>query len=175
MQRMTDALSRMLNDPSTRLAMRTLSDREVAATRNYQRSQSEQQIDEGEEIPSNNNSPAPELNVEDNTVRIEDDNHTNEVENTEGSEAATEISLSNTVKSVPNIIIERCSQNVSTDYHERTSSSKDYQTEKSEIEVKTRKTDDDELRDFDSNAVKETNEKSEIPFDSNDSKTGQLD
>ena len=38
MQRMTDALSRMLNDPSTRRAMRTLGDREVAATRNYQRS-----------------------------------------------------------------------------------------------------------------------------------------
>jgi hypothetical protein len=31
MQRMTDALSRMLNDPSTRLAMRTLSERESAA------------------------------------------------------------------------------------------------------------------------------------------------
>ena len=30
MQRMTDALSRMLNDPSTRLAMRTLSERETA-------------------------------------------------------------------------------------------------------------------------------------------------
>ena len=30
MQRMTDALSRMLNDPSTRLAMRTLSEREAS-------------------------------------------------------------------------------------------------------------------------------------------------
>lgn len=33
MQRMTDALSRMLNDPSTRMAMRSLSDRDRAATR----------------------------------------------------------------------------------------------------------------------------------------------
>ena len=31
MQRMTDALSRMLNDPSTRLAMRTLSEREASS------------------------------------------------------------------------------------------------------------------------------------------------
>ena len=37
MQRMTDALSRMLNDPSTRLAMRSLGERETLATRQYQR------------------------------------------------------------------------------------------------------------------------------------------
>jgi len=67
MQRMTEALSRMLNDPSTRLAMRNINDRrEVAATRiqrlqrhRRQQRQQQQQRQEEEQLPADESSTSP--------------------------------------------------------------------------------------------------------------------
>ena len=133
MQRMTDALSRMLNDPSTRLAMRTLGDREIAATRNYQRSQSEQQIDEDDEIQSNDNSPPEAVESEINRNTTENDNqmHVNEgSEEAEPTSLAIDESLSENVKCVPDITIESCRQNVVTDKEDPEMPSHKYLNEK---------------------------------------------
>ena len=133
MQRMTDALSRMLNDPSTRLAMRTLGDRENAATRNYQRSQSEQQIDEDDELQSNTNTPPEVVAPEINRSSVEHDNqtHDDEVgEKAQPTSLTTDESMSENAKCVPDITIESCSQNVVTDDEDLEPSSHKDQNEK---------------------------------------------
>ena len=116
MQRMTDALSRMLNDPSTRRAMRTLGDREVAATRNYQRSQTNQQLEEGDE-PNLSDDASEDVRTDRHQVTTEpgiEDNiaHTTSDENKASQEM--DESTTEAVQTVPDITIQGCCQNMDT-------------------------------------------------------------
>ena len=118
MQRMTDALSRMLNDPSTRLAMRTLGEREgemrdFVASGNNQSSESQNVVNVDDENHSNNNQSQHE--VEPNADPISPHN-TNEEDVREEDEMesqpslATDQSLPDSAKLVPDITIEDCNQ-----------------------------------------------------------------
>ena len=116
---MTDALSRMLNDPSTRLAMRTLGEREgemrdFVASGNNQTSESQQQpVDADDENQSNNNQSQNE--VEQNTDPSSPQN-TNEGDVREEDEMESQPiltmdqSVPDSVKLVPDITIEDCNQ-----------------------------------------------------------------
>ena len=141
MQRMTDALSRMLNDPSTRLAMRTLGDREVAATRNYQRSQSEQQIEEGDEMPSDsNNNSEVEVEPETNPDRREDEQMRDNEEIQEAHEPVEGMDESGTgsIKQVPDITVEHCSQSLATNNNVLELSSHEDKTVESNIKTENK-------------------------------------
>ena len=118
MQRMTDALSRMLNDPSTRLAMRTLGEREgemrdFVASGNNQSSESQNVVNVDDENHSNNIQSQHE--VEPNADPISPHN-TNEEDVREEDEMesqpslATDQSLPDSAKLVPDITIEDCNQ-----------------------------------------------------------------
>ena len=147
MQRMTDALSRMLNDPSTRLAMRTLGDREeemrsLAANRSYQRSESEQQMDEGEDVPSDstNNNPTEEIQPEINPDGREDEQiHENDAtEETNETVEAMEQPGTGNIKQVPDITVEHCSQSMAPDQKELDSSSHEDKNDTSSIETENK-------------------------------------
>ena len=118
MQRMTDALSRMLNDPSTRLAMRTLGEREgemrdFVASGNNQTSESQQPVNVDDENQSNNNQSQNE--VEPNTD-LSSPRNTNEGDVREEDEMECQPSLTmdqsvpDSAKLVPDITIEDCNQ-----------------------------------------------------------------
>ena len=118
MQRMTDALSRMLNDPSTRLAMRTLGEREgemrdFVASGNNQSSESQNVVNVDDENHSNKNQSQNE--VEPNTDPRSPQN-TNERDVREEDEMesqpslATDQSVPDSAKLVPDITIEDCNQ-----------------------------------------------------------------
>ena len=118
MQRMTDALSRMLNDPSTRLAMRTLGEREgemrdFVASGNNQTSETQQPVNVDNENQSNNNQSQNE--VEPNTDPSSPQN-TNEANVLEGDDMESqpiltmEHSVPDSAKLVPDITVEDCNQ-----------------------------------------------------------------
>ena len=118
MQRMTDALSRMLNDPSTRLAMRTLGEREgemrdFVASGNNQSSESQNVVNVDDENHSNNIQSQHE--VEPNAHPISPHN-TNEEDVREEDEMksqpilAMDQSVPDSAKLVPDITIEDCNQ-----------------------------------------------------------------
>lgn len=126
MQRMTDALSRMLNDPSTRLAMRTLGEREVAATRQNQRSQ--EQIDEDVELQDNRDREAGDGLESETSFNTTEDDQTVEQEKVARSTSPKRDSpIPETNKGVPDITIDGCSQNVVTDDEEPEVTSHKYQ------------------------------------------------
>ena len=123
MQRMTDALSRMLNDPSTRRAMRTLGDREVAATRNQQRSQSEQQVEEGEEDALSDNEQEEVRTEMNHDVEDSGDDTGNAQTNNNENDTDLERGESEAINNVPDITIQGCSQNMDTGTKEENTSS----------------------------------------------------
>ena len=173
MQRMTDALSRMLNDPSTRLAMRTLGDREASATRNYERSQSEQQIDEGEEITSDtNNNPTEEVQSEINPDRREDEQmHENDAsEETHEPVEGMEESGTGSVKQIPDITVEHCSQNIAIDQKQIDLSSHEAKDDTSNIE--TENNSDKEQKVLGASAIQKPIEQLELSEKCSDDKTG---
>ena len=119
MQRMTDALSRMLNDPSTRLAMRTLGEREgemrdFVASGNNQSSESQQQpVNADDENHSNNNQSQHEVepNADPRSPQNTNDRDVREEDEMESQPSlATDQSVPDSAKLVPDITIEDCNQ-----------------------------------------------------------------
>ena len=114
MQRMTDALSRMLNDPSTRLAMRTLGDPEVAATR--ERTYRERLLGE-DNLQSNDENTTgevePEVNSDTTGTGQTDDNQA--VEAVQSTSRVLDDSMSENISDVPDITINNCGANVDED------------------------------------------------------------
>ena len=112
MQRMTDALSRMLNDPSTRRAMRTLGDREDTATR--ERAQSDVQLEEDEEEPIDNDDTSESV-INPERIESTSDNNNSQTSNEEAkTNQEMDESISEASKKVPDITIQGCSQNMDT-------------------------------------------------------------
>ena len=118
MQRMTDALSRMLNDPSTRLAMRTLGEREgemrdFVASGNNQSSESQNPVNAEDENQTNNNqsqnevesniNPSSSQNTNEEDVREEDEMDSQPI-------STMDQSVPDSAKLVPDITIEDCNQ-----------------------------------------------------------------
>ena len=119
MQRMTDALSRMLNDPSTRLAMRTLGEREgemrdFVASGNNQTSESQQQpVNVDDENQSNNNQSHNEVEQNTNPISPQNTNEGNVREEDEMDSQpilTMDQSVPDSAKLVPDITIEDCNQ-----------------------------------------------------------------
>ena len=168
MQRMTDALSRMLNDPSTRLAMRTLGDREASA---IQRSQFT--TDEGEEITSDtNNNPTEEVQPEINPDRTDDEQmHDNDAsKETHRSMEGMDESAAGSLKQVPDITVEHCSQTMATDHKELDLSSHEDKNDTSNIETENKS--DNEQTVLGASAPENINEQSELSEKCSVDKTG---
>ena len=118
MQRMTDALSRMLNDPSTRLAMRTLGEREgemrdFVASGNNQSSESQQPVNVDDENQSNNNESQNEVDPNTHPSSPQNTNEGDiheEVEMESQPILTMEQSVPDSAKLVPDITIEDCNQ-----------------------------------------------------------------
>ena len=119
MQRMTDALSRMLNDPSTRLAMRTLGEREgemrdFVASGNNQSSESQQQpVNVDDENQSNNNQSQNEVerNTDPSSPQNTNEENVREEDEMESQPILTmDQSVTDSAKLVPDITIEDCNQ-----------------------------------------------------------------
>ena len=114
MQRMTDALSRMLNDPSTRLAMRTLGDPEVAATR--ERTYRERLLGE-DNLQSNNGNATGEVESEvtSDAVATRQTDQNQAVEAVQSASRVLDESMSENISNVPDITINNCGANVDED------------------------------------------------------------
>ena len=118
MQRMTDALSRMLNDPSTRLAMRTLGEREgemrdFVASGNNQSSESQNVVNVDDENHSNNNQSQHEVEPNADPISPHNTNEEDvreEVEMESQPSLAMDQSVPDSAKLVPDITIEDCNQ-----------------------------------------------------------------